>query len=123
MTCLRRCSIASSTWATIRQGSPYTISKAAKRSSKGGPSMTSTAIVAGSLQAIAKRDGTDLATVFSDADAVVIFDYSYSMTEPARGGRSKYAVACDELRTLQAAHPGKIALIQFSDETMFVPGG
>jgi uncharacterized protein with von Willebrand factor type A (vWA) domain len=41
----------------------------------------------------------------------------------ARGGKSRYDVACDELKTLQAAMPGKIALLSFSDDVLFCPAG
>ncbi len=86
--------------------------------------MASTAIVAGSLQAIAERDGADLATVFTDADVLVIIDVSASMsTTDARGGRSRYTVACEELTKLQAAHPGKVAVISFNSDAQFCPGG
>lgn len=86
--------------------------------------MRNTAIVPGSLQAIARANGADLATVFTDADVLVIIDISASMNaNDARGGRSRYAVACDELTKLQAKHPGKVAVISFNSETQFCPGG
>jgi len=85
---------------------------------------SNTAIVPGSLQAIARDSNADLATVFTDADVLVIIDISASMTEQdARGGRSRYAVACDELTRLQAKHPGKVAVIAFSSDAQFCPGG
>jgi len=41
----------------------------------------------------------------------------------SRGGHSRYDVACDELAQLQASLPGKIAVIAFSNEPVFCPGG
>jgi hypothetical protein len=41
----------------------------------------------------------------------------------SRGGKSRYDVACEELRNLQASLPGKLALLSFSDDVIFCPGG
>jgi hypothetical protein len=84
----------------------------------------STAIVAGSLSAIAQRDGCSLAESFLSTDAIVIVDTSGSMdTYDARGGRQRYQVACDELKRLQQTLPGKLAVISFSSDAHFCPGG
>lgn len=86
--------------------------------------MSQTAIVPGSLSAIAQRDGQSLAESFLNADAVIIVDVSGSMTtQDSRGDRSRYDVAIEELAQLQAHMPGKLAVIAFSDHTMFCPGG
>ncbi len=83
-----------------------------------------TAIVPGSLSAIAKRDGQSLAESFLSADVVIIVDVSGSMTsEDSRGGQSRYDVALEELAQLQARMPGKLAVLAFSDDCIFVPGG
>lgn len=83
-----------------------------------------TAIVAGSLQAIAQRDGMSLAESFVSADAVIIVDVSGSMAATdSRGGKSRYTVALEELARLQRDMPGRLAIIAFSDGTEFVPGG
>lgn len=83
-----------------------------------------TAIVPGSLGAIAQRTGASLAESFMNAELVAIVDTSGSMnSRDARGGRQRYEVACDELATLQKAHTGKIAVISFSDRAQFCPAG
>jgi hypothetical protein len=84
----------------------------------------STAIVVGSLADVATRNGQDIAESFVNADAVIICDVSGSMMDrDSRGGKSRYDVALDELATLQRSMPGKLAVIAFSGETLFVPGG
>lgn len=83
-----------------------------------------TAIVPGSLAAIAKQENKTIAESFVNADLIVIVDTSGSMsTEDSRGGKSRYEVACEELAYLQASHPGKIAVLAFSDEVQFCPSG
>lgn len=84
----------------------------------------STALVPGSLGAIAKRDGVSLAETFLNADCIVICDTSGSMhTCDSRGGRSRYDVELEELASLQANMPGKICVISFSDNAAFCPSG
>ncbi|NLD43288.1 MAG: hypothetical protein GX657_07325 [Chloroflexi bacterium] len=80
--------------------------------------------VPGSLAAAADAAGTSLAESFVACEAVVLVDVSGSMgAQDSRGGRSRYDVALDELAALQAAIPGRIAVIAFSDSPLFVPGG
>lgn len=86
--------------------------------------MTNTAIVTGSIAAIAERDGKSIAETFISADVIVICDTSGSMaSEDSRGGKSRYEVECDELAQLQANLPGKIAVLSFSYDTYFCPEG
>lgn len=86
--------------------------------------MNETAIVPGSLTAVAQRDGASLAESFANAEVIVICDSSGSMQiEDSRGGRSRYDVELEELAKLQARLPGKIAVLAFSDNVEFVPGG
>lgn len=86
--------------------------------------MTETAIVQGSLAAIAKQEGKSLAETFVNADLIVIVDTSGSMSQPdSRGGKSRYDAACEELAALQANHPGKIGVLAFSDNVIFCPSG
>ncbi len=81
-------------------------------------------IVPGSISSLAQRNGSSLAETFLSVDVVIIVDVSGSMnTNDSRGGQSRYKVACDELAQLQANLPGKIAVIAFSDEVLFCPGG
>lgn len=86
--------------------------------------MNNTALVSGSIGAIAQRNGASLAETFLSADVIAICDTSGSMqARDSRGGRSRYDVELEELRKLQADLPGKIAIISFSDDAMFCPGG
>ena len=86
--------------------------------------MHNTAIVPGSISAIAKSNRTSIAETFANADVVIIVDTSGSMhTTDSRGGRSRYDVALEELATLQNSNPGKLAVIAFSNTTYFVPSG
>lgn len=84
----------------------------------------STAIVPGSLSAIAKRDNLSIAESFLSADVIVLIDVSGSMdARDSRGGARRFDAAVDELRTLQANLPGRIAVVAFSSGVQFVPGG
>lgn len=86
--------------------------------------MQSSSIVPGSLAAIAQRDNVSLAESFLSVDGILVVDMSGSMAaQDAPGGRSRYDAAEAELRELQAAHPGKVAVVAFSDFTQFCPGG
>ena len=81
-------------------------------------------MVTGSLGAIAQREGKSLAETFLSAEAVVLVDTSGSMdSRDARGGRSRYETACDELAKLQNSMPGKVAVVSFSDTAVFCPTG
>ncbi|RJR10016.1 VWA domain-containing protein [Candidatus Parcubacteria bacterium] len=84
----------------------------------------STAIIPGSLGAIAQKNNVSIAETFVNADAIIIVDTSGSMdAHDSRGGRSRYEVACEELTQLQNTLPGKIAVIAFSTDVMFCPNG
>jgi len=81
-------------------------------------------IVKGSLTDIAAQHGHSLAQTFVNAEVVILIDTSGSMgTYDSRGGRTRYDVACEELTALQGNLPGKIAVLSFSDQTMFCPDG
>lgn len=83
-----------------------------------------TAIVAGSVAAVSRRENMSLAESFLSVDVLIIVDTSGSMcSKDAPGNRSRYNAACDELATLQAGNPGKIGVIAFSDMVQFCPGG
>jgi hypothetical protein len=85
---------------------------------------TNTALVPGSLAAIAKTNNVSLAETFLSAEAIIIVDVSGSMSDhDARGGKSRYEVALDELARLQAQLPGRLAVIEFSSTVRFVPSG
>ncbi len=86
--------------------------------------MTTTALVPGSLGAVAKRDGMGIAESFLSADTLAVIDVSGSMADrDSRNGQSRYDTACLELARLQAELPGKIGVVAFSSWTEFVPGG
>jgi hypothetical protein len=86
--------------------------------------MNNTALVTGSIGAISQRTGASLAETFVNADVVILVDVSGSMSDTdSRGGRSRYDVACEELAILQNGNPGKIAVLAFSNNTIFVPTG
>lgn len=86
--------------------------------------MNNNQIVVGSLGAIAQEQGKSIAESFVNADAIIVVDTSSSMSQhDARGGKSRYDVACEELKTLQASLPGKLALLSFSDDVIFCPNG
>jgi len=65
-----------------------------------------------------------LAESFLSADVLLIVDMSGSMgAKDAPGGKSRYEAAENELKRLQEANPGKIAVIAFSDSAEFCPTG
>lgn len=82
------------------------------------------ALVPGSISAVARDSGRPLAMTMMDVDAVVIVDTSGSMSaHDSRGGQMRYDVACQELATLQARMPGKLAIVSFSDIALLCPTG
>lgn len=106
--------------------------------------MSKTAIIPGSLAAVARQEGQSLAESFLAADAIVIVDVSGSMDardvdpapapvraswddgpsfSPPNQGRTRYQAACEELEKLQQTIPGKIAVVAFSNGAQFVWGG
>jgi Mg-chelatase subunit ChlD len=86
--------------------------------------MNNTQLVPGSLSAIAQQSNTSIAETFISADVIIIVDTSGSMAAcDSRGGKSRYEVACQELKSLQANLPGKLAVIAFSTDVMFCPSG
>ncbi len=81
-------------------------------------------IVTGSIADVAQRSGQSLAQTFVGAECVILVDTSGSMgSADSRGGRTRYAVACEELAALQGAMPGKIAVLSFASNAMFCPDG
>jgi len=86
--------------------------------------MDNSQIVVGSLGQIASRDNMSLADVFMNCDHIILVDTSGSMHEKdSTGGRSRYEVACDELRKIQRDLPGKLGIFSYSDECVFCPNG
>lgn len=86
--------------------------------------MANTSIVVGSLADVAQRNNQTLAESFLTADAIVLVDVSGSMSShDAPGGHSRYDTACAELAKVQKSLPGKVAVVAFSSDVRFVPGG
>lgn len=85
---------------------------------------TNTQIIPGSISAIAQSTGQPIAVLFSNAEIVTIVDVSGSMGQhDSKDGKSRYQTACDELSMIQKNRPGKVAVIAFSNNTVFCPGG
>lgn len=91
--------------------------------------MTQGSIVTGSLAAIASQQNASIAETFINADAVILVDVSSSMetvddvADWEAHGQTRYNRACKELRKLQQTLPGKVAVVAFSGEPIFCPGG
>jgi uncharacterized protein with von Willebrand factor type A (vWA) domain len=86
--------------------------------------MNTKAIVSGSIAAIANRDGMSLAESFLNCEVIVLIDQSGSMgAKDAPGGLTRFDAADEELMRLQKAHPGQVAVISFSTNVQFNPGG
>jgi Mg-chelatase subunit ChlD len=89
-----------------------------------GVKMNQGAIIQGSLGAVAQAQGKSVAESFINADVILIVDTSGSMgANDSRNNQSRYDVACEELKKLQASLPGKLALLSFSDDVQFCPNG
>jgi uncharacterized protein with von Willebrand factor type A (vWA) domain len=89
-----------------------------------GITMKNTALVPGSLAAVANRDGRSLAESFLNCEVAVLIDQSGSMSvQDAPGGKSRFDAADAELIGLQKQHYGKVAVISFSNRVQFCPGG
>jgi len=81
-------------------------------------------IIPGSIGAVAQQNGQSIAETFMNADVIILVDTSGSMDQhDSRDSRSRYDVACEELKNLQASLPGKLALLSFSSDVLFCPNG
>ena len=81
-------------------------------------------IVTGSISFLAQQGNKSIAETFMQADCIILVDTSGSMnSQDSRNGKSRYDVACEELILLQENLPGKCAVISFSSEATFCPGG
>ena len=81
------------------------------------------AYATGSLEHIAEGEGTSLAEAFLGVKAVVVVDVSGSMAMPGSGGNTRYELARDSLAKLQGEKAGAVAIVAFSTEPAFCPGG
>ena len=75
----------------------------------------------GSIRDLANRRAQDLAVAMTNAEVIVLFDSSSSMsynttTDPysPSSGRSRYDDAFEALKSLQAKLPGRILLVSFN---------
>lgn len=81
-------------------------------------------IVAGSLGAVARKNGTSIAQGFMNVKAFVMVDVSGSMSDrDAGGGKSRYDAATLQLENLQNEMPGEIAVASFANGANFSPSG
>lgn len=84
----------------------------------------SSAIIQGSIQDIANQQHTSVAEALLGCDFVCLLDVSGSMgSHDSRGGLRRFDVAIEELGNLQKQHPGKIAVMGFSDHPEWAPSG
>jgi Mg-chelatase subunit ChlD len=82
------------------------------------------AMVAGSLEAVAKKNNASIATGFLSVKCLVMVDVSASMgANDTTGGRSRYQAACEQLAALQGENPGEVGVCAFSNRAEFCPGG
>ena len=78
----------------------------------------------GSLSQVAEEKGITVEEAFANAEIVVVIDQSGSMcVMDARDGQERFDVAEDELRKIQEAYPGAVAVFEFSDDIRFCPDG
>lgn len=83
-----------------------------------------TAVVAGSLSAMAQCNGMSLAESFLSCDLIVLIDQSASMSQrDAPGGKSRFDAADAELARIQRDNPGRVGVVAFSNYAAFCPGG
>lgn len=83
-----------------------------------------TQIIPGSLESVANQTNASIAETFINADCIILMDTSGSMDQgDSRDSRTRYDVACEELKNLQASLPGKLAVISFSSDVLFCPNG
>ena len=85
---------------------------------------TNQTMVAGSLGAVSRKNGTSVAMGFMNVKAFVMVDVSSSMDISDAGeGKTRYQAACDQLEKLQNEMPGEIAVGAFSNTAHFSPSG
>jgi hypothetical protein len=90
-------------------------------------------VLTGSLGAAARQHGGSLARAWLGVKAVLVCDTSGSMAAQdaglkrsngeVRDRRSRWDACCEELARLQVQHPGKTAIVAFSDQPTLALGG
>ena len=81
------------------------------------------AMTKGSLSDLAAQHGGSLAEAFLSADTIILVDTSGSMASRDGDTQTRYDRACAELAQLQANLAGRIAVMAFSTDVKFCPGG
>jgi Mg-chelatase subunit ChlD len=83
--------------------------------------------VKGSLTETQKQRNLSFAEVFVTVDAILIVDVSGSMStqdvHAEDGVKSRFSEANRQLKKLQARMPGRLAVVEFSDDAAFCPDG
>lgn len=79
--------------------------------------------VPGSLAAVAKQQGIEVADTFLSVEVVAVVDISSSMAASATRKASRWDLAQEHLTRLQAEYPGRIALVEFNGHPHYVPEG
>lgn len=78
----------------------------------------------GSLESVSEQNNLPMEEVFMGVEHIILFDSSASMdVSDAEGNTTRFSVAKAELIALQQELEGKIALICFSNQTVFCPSG
>ena len=81
-------------------------------------------LIIGSQSDIANKQNISLAESFLSAEMILLVDVSGSMTMPdAPNNMSRWEYAQEQLTHLQGLYPGKIALVEFSSNVFYQPGG
>lgn len=80
-------------------------------------------IVIGSIADLAAKNNQSIAETFMSCDCVILIDVSGSMRDQDNTRVSRYDRACKALRDLQGSMQGKIAVVSFANEPLFVPSG
>ena len=88
---------------------------------------TSSLTVKGSLTETQRQRNLSFAEAFVTVDAIIVVDVSGSMsTADVRaedGIQSRFNEANRQLKKLQSRMPGKLAVVEFSDDAVFCPDG
>jgi hypothetical protein len=88
--------------------------------------MTNAMTVRGSLTDRSRKKAMTIAEAIMEVEAIVLVDTSSSMSALASHGTasvSRYDLACKELARVQNDHPGKVAVVSWSDRVEFCPDG
>jgi hypothetical protein len=89
--------------------------------------MSNQLTVKGSLTETQKQRNLSFAEAFLTVEAILVVDVSGSMitqdVNAEDGVKSRFSEANRQLKKLQARMPGKLAVVEFSDDVVFCPDG